>query len=418
MLTPHVRRSAGIGGSGVHIDIDFGRSPLMVAFLAVWLAGWLLLLAATGLEVWRSGPQGAPLKTVLFPVFLLAGAPICAALLWAATGCRESIVIENGELRVQRGIGSFRRGHRFPPFTLQDVQIVPGGLRPLRRLAAARQFWIRGAGRLVLVANGKTFAAGVLLDDGEAFEIRQAIENGVPAAQESVEVPRQGTSDASLQWLAGLISIVMLLPVAKLPFGVLIQDRVTCLGVTREEPLRPVDVRLLSPPGGVGLVPIDGFPVSTAESIAGHFRERFGTPISVQPPVAAPAFVFDNWRAQLNAHAMAALLDERSPASAERRVLIGLTRSDMYIPGLGWSYAFSYRSTDRLVAVVSSARMDHGCMSLVLADEARQLDRLRKMVGKNIGVLHYRLPLSRDPRSMLYAQVGGPQELDVMADSY
>jgi hypothetical protein len=41
--------------------------------------------------------------------------------------------------------------------------------------------------------------------------------------------------------------------------------------------------------------------------------------------------------------------------------------------------------------------------------------RLRKMVGKNIGVLYFGLPLSNDPRSLLYANIGGPQELDVMS---
>jgi hypothetical protein len=43
---------------------------------------------------------------------------------------------------------------------------------------------------------------------------------------------------------------------------------------------------------------------------------------------------------------------------------------------------------------------------------------VRKLVGKNIGVMYYRLPLSRDPRSLLYARVGGPQELDGMSEVF
>ena len=45
MLTPRGRRTAGIYGSGVPIEIDVG---LTVTFTAVSLAGWLLLLAAMG----------------------------------------------------------------------------------------------------------------------------------------------------------------------------------------------------------------------------------------------------------------------------------------------------------------------------------------------------------------------------------
>jgi hypothetical protein len=44
------------------------------------------------------------------------------------------------------------------------------------------------------------------------------------------------------------------------------------------------------------------------------------------------------------------------------------------------------------------------------------LARLRKMVGKNIGVLFFRLPLSDHPRSMMYGSIGGPQELDTMLE--
>jgi hypothetical protein len=33
-------------------------------------------------------------------------------------------------------------------------------------------------------------------------------------------------------------------------------------------------------------------------------------------------------------------------------------------------------------------------------------------------VLYYGLPLSQDPRSLVYASVGGPQELDVMSESF
>jgi hypothetical protein len=47
-----------------------------------------------------------------------------------------------------------------------------------------------------------------------------------------------------------------------------------------------------------------------------------------------------------------------------------------------------------------------------------RMARLRKMVGKNIGLLHYGLELRDDPASMLYYAVGGPQDLDLMSEQF
>ena len=98
-------------------------------------------------------------------------------------------------------------------------------------------------------------------------------------------------------------------------------------------------------------------------------------------------------------------------------MVIGLTTADIFIPSVNWTYAFSNRRPPRL-AVVSPARMDRGCMGIGRASADRQMARLRKMVGKNIGALVYGLPLSGHPRSMMYAWVGGPQELDMMTEDF
>lgn len=66
--------------------------------------------------------------------------------------------------------------------------------------------------------------------------------------------------------------------------------------------------------------------------------------------------------------------------------VVGLTDVDMFIPDVSWRYAFSKREPPRF-AVVSTARMDRGCMGIVRASSGIQMARLRKMVGKNIGVL-------------------------------
>jgi hypothetical protein len=40
------------------------------------------------------------------------------------------------------------------------------------------------------------------------------------------------------------------------------------------------------------------------------------------------------------------------------------------------------------------------------------------MVAKNIGVIYYGLPVSDNPRSVLYAKIGGVDELDVMTEYF
>ena len=111
---------------------------------------------------------------------------------------------------------------------------------------------------------------------------------------------------------------------------------------------------------------------------------------------------------------------EQSGASrdgrAERRELVGVQGSPT-IQQVNWRYVFSYRRKNRM-AVVSPARMERGCMGVFAADEERIMARLRKMVGKNIGIMYFGLSASNDPVSMLYADIGGPQELDAMSDLF
>jgi hypothetical protein len=52
------------------------------------------------------------------------------------------------------------------------------------------------------------------------------------------------------------------------------------------------------------------------------------------------------------------------------------------------------------------------------ASEGRIRARLRKMVGKNIGIVYFGLDISTDPGSMLYGDIGGPQELDEMSELF
>ena len=87
---------------------------------------------------------------------------------------------------------------------------------------------------------------------------------------------------------------------------------------------------------------------------------------------------------------------------------------DMYVRDKTWSFAFSYREGDRF-AVVSCRRMGLG----LTANESSVFKaRLRKMVTKNLGILYYHLPVSMNPRSALYGNIGGLEELDSMGENF
>jgi hypothetical protein len=57
-------------------------------------------------------------------------------------------------------------------------------------------------------------------------------------------------------------------------------------------------------------------------------------------------------------------------------------------------------------------------MSAGFADEALRMARLQKMITKNIGILFYLLPDSTDPRSVLYSNILGPDDLDRMTEEF
>jgi hypothetical protein len=57
-------------------------------------------------------------------------------------------------------------------------------------------------------------------------------------------------------------------------------------------------------------------------------------------------------------------------------------------------------------------------MDAGFATEERRQQRIRKMVTKNIGILYYGLGVSDDPRSVLYRDILGPDDLDYASEDF
>lgn len=404
------------GPSGAfRITIGAAGSALSLAVTAIWCAGWLLMIASGVSEIARIGRIELWLGTWLL-LWTAGGLPVLAALAWTAGGRREIILIGDGTLKIVRPVGLGGPAAAFDAQAIRSLHAEPNANPWMAEALAARGFWTGGSGPIVFRYAGRTYACGSALDDATAAKLVDDLAMLLPHAT----TPEAAAPEPSQlrQWIAGYVAMGMLVPALTMPFRLLVTDRAICFCEDpAPPPAKPVDVQAVAAAGRVLLVPIDGYPSDRARTIADHFKEQFGVRIKVEPELATAGAAYDDRRGQLDAGALLSALQARYPEGPARTVIIGLTDADMYIPEARWRYAFSYRRAGR-VAVVSSARMDRGCLGLLPVSDDRQLARMRKMVGKNIGVLYFRLPLNRDPRSLLYAYVGGPQELDAMSEYF
>ena len=54
----------------------------------------------------------------------------------------------------------------------------------------------------------------------------------------------------------------------------------------------------------------------------------------------------------------------------------------------------------------------------VFTDSTRRMQRIQKMITKNLGILYYGLPQSDDPGSVLYKSILGPDDLDRASEDF
>ena len=168
-------------------------------------------------------------------------------------------------------------------------------------------------------------------------------------------------------------------------------------------------------------VSIGDVPADLLNNMVSHFQERFGVPITVLPSLSFDRVTFDPVRSQLVADELISAVRIRYPTLARnpRTRVIGITPYDMYMRATQdtWRFTYSLRSHEDHFAVVSYARLDPAQLGPPASDELLQ-SRLRKMLIKNIGIMYFGLPVSEDPRSVLYGNILGAEELDQMSEFF
>ncbi|HXW08307.1 MAG TPA: hypothetical protein VD833_23955 [Vicinamibacterales bacterium] len=158
-----------------------------------------------------------------------------------------------------------------------------------------------------------------------------------------------------------------------------------------------------------------------AASLSSHFEGTLKIPIRLLTPLPLDETAVDAARSQVVAERVIGTMQSKYAALAQdpRARVIGITGADMYIQSMRgrWSFAFSQRSRDQKFAIVSYARMDPANFGLPSDDSVRD-SRLRKMVMKNIGIMYFGLPASSNPRSVLYGNILGNDDLDRMTEDF
>jgi predicted Zn-dependent protease len=383
---------------------------------AVWTAGWLATVGSIVSEAIRYGWSVADVTFIV--IWTLVGFTALIAIAWAAAGQPEHVLLTGQELRVRRGLGPFGRTFRFKGAEIRALRLLPPTPPLVAHYRAIRAFWDRGAGRLAFDVAGRTYALAPCIDDATARSVLARIAAHLPAAVVQLSDAEPETPHSRRLrpgWITHVTSWVMMAAVLA-PLRVAIVDMPICTRGALGGPYYPIDVSRLERSGRIILAPFGDFPVSVADDVAAHFAGKYGLDIVVASPRVLPHEAWDASRGQVDSEVLLRTLADSYPSTAIRTIVIGLTNVDMFNSGMEWRYAFSNRLEPRF-AVVSPVRMDRGCMGFRAADSTT-LARLRKMVGKNIGVLFFRLPLSDHPRSMMYRAIGGPQELDTMLEEF
>jgi YD repeat-containing protein len=189
----------------------------------------------------------------------------------------------------------------------------------------------------------------------------------------------------------------------------------------RANPMRSpaASVEHLRGKGIIYLVPIGEIQsIPSITDLREHYQYRYHVAVNLLPEIPLPQWALNSIRKQYVAEDLIEAMQLAYPkiVADPDSILVGLTASDIYISGVGWNYAFSYRSEERF-AVISTAHLAE--------DEDGKAEggdvlakRLPKVLTRDLGILYFRLQPSHDYRSVLYQYVDGADELDDVGDDY
>lgn len=199
---------------------------------------------------------------------------------------------------------------------------------------------------------------------------------------------------------------------------VVIAALILSTGCVRKRDSIPIKKSSSKGVGKLYLIPLGGFPAEAVKNLASFYESKYGLRVETLPNVNLSPTAMNPERQQLIAEQAVEIMKQANPnlKNDPNAILIGLTSEDMYIAKFDWRFSFSFREQGKY-AVVSSGRMNLPIRDKPVSEELKRT-RLRKMVTKNVGILYYHRAQSDDPRSVLYHNVGGIEELDYMGEEF
>ena len=167
------------------------------------------------------------------------------------------------------------------------------------------------------------------------------------------------------------------------------------------------------------LAPIGDVPSARLGRLADHYRQKFGVEFEILPRVELSRNDYDALRHQFVAESLIWRMQQTYPNLARNpsAIVIGITEADIYPNGRDWAFCFGWRDTKAHMAVVSTARMDLHYEGEPTTGTDSQT-RLQKVVTKDLGILYFGKSPSSNPRSVLYNQILGIQELDYVSEDF
>jgi YD repeat-containing protein len=181
--------------------------------------------------------------------------------------------------------------------------------------------------------------------------------------------------------------------------------------------LTPAPAALKFPPVPVRHVYLVPMGLTDGESLdwaPAYYKAKLGIDVTVVAPVPLDPKLVDARRNQLDANKCVDFLRQIHPelVADPFAILIGVTSTDMNIPGLQWRYAENWRSDGRF-AIVSSARL-HPPSVLGNRNPEWLNSRVQKLLSKNLLILYFNCPMSSDYTSLLSGGVLSGMEVDQM----
>jgi predicted Zn-dependent protease len=162
----------------------------------------------------------------------------------------------------------------------------------------------------------------------------------------------------------------------------------------------------------ITFVPIGNFPSTSLQALASYYEQTLGLHIDVRPAIPFEESMMDRSRGQLIGEELVNGMKTGYPTQAQDRsvMMVGFTRSDMYIRHKNWQFAFAHREDGRFAAI-STARMDPVSFGFPPNDGVL-VRRLLKMTSKQIGLYFYELPERQEKSSVLFSPILGVDDLD------